>query len=333
MNVGFAGLLLTLIFAGVNSYSAEAPCYPGLDCGALREPGQTAVPLVGDALPGFRFTQNFVLDGAQNLVWARDLFAAGNTMQRFAEAYGGRETFSTAYSRMRSDISQLKLGAIAGWRLATQAEVDRLMERLSPPTIYAYFRPRASGLPTRNVVGVLEPGANNDSVKAAGVLYSNSLLGRAKPRDVAGAQLNPYGFWIVRDITRQVEQTEGLRAEGLLQYFEPVETMRVQPIGMFRAHKSANGVDISDGLTESVALSVKPTEEIRSITLYNLRPIPRGALVSAEVAMRGLSASGSPTPSMRASPWSTSCGPTWWSSTTCSPAMSGTASPPPRRSS
>ena len=80
--------------ANAQTNSSE-PCYPGLECASRGSVAQAAA-LESGPVAAFRFNAQVVLDGAQNLIWARNLYVLGDTTVAYKNAYGGNESFTTA---------------------------------------------------------------------------------------------------------------------------------------------------------------------------------------------------------------------------------------------
>lgn len=295
--VGLCGITLmgatSLVCAQARS---DTPCFPGLEC------AQTARTSIGGEIEsgpvsGFGFTEHFVLDGPQNLLWSRNLYAIGDTTVAYKIAYAGNESFGSALSKIKATASSASVGGVSGWRLATPAELNTLLERLAPTTIYAYFRPRVPDLPIRSVMGALDYLEEGTRVVADGMLYSNTSDGRASGH-YGGAELNRFGFWMVKSLTPDVERAVARVAEPLRQYYEPVEERRLKPVDVFQLRRRNEVVDADPTRPVSAIVSTTTALNARFVARYNMKPLPRGALVSAEVLMRGLSGNGAPLPTV-----------------------------------
>jgi hypothetical protein len=249
---------------------------------------------VGSTVGDFRFTPTFVLDGVQNLLWSRDLYALGDTTQLFRDAFDSREPFAAAYARVNERAASLSIGRVSGWRVATQKELDELFRKLLPTTVAAYFRARPARLSTISVLGIVEPGVAAGTVPVDGMLYSNTSLGRA--RRVGPPNTNPYGVWLVRTLSPDIERSFASTADDVRQFLEPVEEQRLLPADVYQVSRQGEAYQLLATPRESASVSTTTTLNSRFYARYNLRPLPRGALVSAEVQMRGRSASGNPPP-------------------------------------
>lgn len=281
--------------ANAQTNSSE-PCYPGLEC-ASRGSGAQADALESGPVAAFRFNAHVVLDGAQNLIWARNLYVLGDTTVAYKNAYGGNESFSTALSKVKAQAASASAAGLTGWRLATQKELDTLMDRLAPTTIYAYFRPRTPDPPMRSVMGAFDLLEGGQRVVVDGVLYSNTSDGRATG-NLGGAELNRYGFWLVKSLTPDVERTLAPTTEALREYYEPVEERRLKPVDTFQVRRRDGVFEFDTASAKTASVSTTVAFNTRFYARYDLKPLPRGALVSAEVYMRGLSANGAPLPTV-----------------------------------
>lgn len=290
-------VLLLLILLVQSAYAqTSAECYPGLICPAA--PNTTFAPrLTGDAISGLSATPNFVVDTANGLVWSRELFALGTTKDRFSAAYMGVETYVHAYKKVRQDAQAQVIGGAAGWRLATSSEVDALMARMAPATLYLYFRTHRAIAGPSNVIGAMEPAPNLYQVPCRGVQHANTIQG---PYGVPGRplglpEINTYGFWLVQPLAPALDAATRA-AVPLREIFEPVEEFVLSPLETFQPKRTGSAFEMvasSDG----VAL-VDSTRgaQTRFVALYNFKPAPRGALVSMELLVNGLESSGAPAP-------------------------------------
>ena len=287
--------LILLVFAAAARPQVRPSerCYPGLDCSflAAASPSDTLISL---PVAGFRFTQTFVLDGEQGLLWSRDLYAVGDTVNAFKEAYGGNESMSSAYDKVRARASGARIGGVAGWRLATRSELDHLLARLAPATIYAYFRARSVQLPSRSVLGTYDAaGGPENQVPVDGMLYENTAIGR--PRGYLGSpERNRFGLWLVRALSPDIDQAQTPVAEPLRQYYEPIEEQWLKPVNVYQVVKREESYERSGSAPSAAMVSTTLALNSRFFARYNLKPLPRGTLVTAEVVMRGRSSSGSP---------------------------------------
>lgn len=290
-------LVLTTMTSGRGETTSTELCYPGLECSSQLTTSSLGDRLISGPVPGFRFTQTFLIDQVQNLLWSRELYAIGDTTQVFKEVYDGNESLAVAYGKVKSRASTAVIGDLGGWRLATANELNSLLEHLAPTTVYAYFRARSVQLPTRSVLGTVDESADPARISVDGILYADSCLGRARGH-IGDPQLNRYGFWLVKVLSPDIEKAQAPMAEQLRQYFEPVDEQSVRPV---------NVVQIAKREEEFEPIAPSPAFAIVSTTLalnsrffarYNLKPLPRGALVSAEVRLRGRSAEGAPIPTV-----------------------------------
>jgi hypothetical protein len=250
---------------------------------------------------GYLFTHTFVIDQGRRLLWSRNLYAIGDTTVLFKGYDEGRETLQAAYDRLAPLASAVRIGGLIGWRLATRTELDALFKDLDLPSIYAYFRHRSiEGPRAPGVIGAFSQ-AVPQRVLVDGVFYTNTLQRRVALASIPPlAERNPYGTWLVQPLTPQIER-ELVEAEPLLKYFEPIEEQILEPLQVFEVTKRADADDAFDVPSEP------PREALVSTTLrrntrfyahYNLKPIPRGALVSAEVVLRGTAYGGEPSPTV-----------------------------------
>jgi hypothetical protein len=84
----------------------------------------------------------------------------------------------------------------------------------------------------------------------------------------------------------------------LRHYYEPVEEQRLRPVDAFQISKRSETFEVMSQAPAVATVSTTLALNSRFVGRYNLKPLPRGALVSAEVSMRGLSASGAPLPTV-----------------------------------
>jgi hypothetical protein len=275
-------------------------CYPGIACPETVAQAKVADQVVGPTIPDFSFNQNFVVDGVQNLVWSRNLYAIGDTTSLFKDASTGDQPLREAFSKVTASAKAAAIGNLTGWRLAKRQEVDALLGTLDPTTVYVYFRARARQLPYRWVFATFDDGDAVESIPVDGSNYSNTSLGRLpKERRPGSAYLNPYGLWLVKEMTAEVERAIRPTAEPLRQYSEPVEEQRLSPANTYLVVKTADTFSLNKDYQYAATVSTTRLLNNRFYTRYNLKPLPRGAFVSAEVLMNPITWSGSPTPTVK----------------------------------
>lgn len=289
-----------LVGAAKSQDTPSGSCYPGISCPGVNTQASIVDQVAVSAIPDFSFNQTFVIDGIQNLVWSRNLYVIGDTTTLFKEAAAGNQTLQQAFSRVNMNANAATIGELTGWRLAKRTEVDILLSTLDPTTVYAYFRARARQIPYRWVFGTFDDGDAVQSISIDGSDYANTSLGRlAKGRQPGSPELNPYGLWLVKELTPQVEYAIRPTAEPLRRYREPVEEQRLSPVGTYSVRKTADSFDLNGALQYSGTVSTTRMVNSRFYARYNLKQLPKGALVSAEVLMSPLSWSGSPTPTVK----------------------------------
>lgn len=291
--------VLFLIYTGAarGQDASQDRCYPGIACGGEAEQSDG---VLGPTKPDFSFTQNFVIDGLQNLIWSRDLYAVGDTTVLFKRSAAGDQSLRDAFSDANAKARSAEIGGLSGWRLAKRDEVNQMLNTLDATTVYVYFRPKSEQIPYRWVFGAFDDGDAVKAVAVDGSNYANTSLGRLPNGQQPGSpELNPYGLWLVREMTPDVEQTIRPLAEELHQYREPVDEQRLKPVSTYSVTKTTNSFDLVPASESVATVSATRTLNSRFYGRYNLKQLPRGALVSAEVLMAPLSWSGSPTPTIK----------------------------------
>ncbi|MBY5794990.1 hypothetical protein [Rhizobium leguminosarum] len=295
----FSAVVFFLLMVAAKSQDSGS-CYPGIACPGASTQAAVGDQVVGPIIADFSFNQNFVIDGVQNLVWSRNLYAIGDTTALFKEASAGNQTLRDAFSSVKASAQAAAIGDLTGWRLAKRPEVDALLSTLDPTTIYIYFRARAVQIPYRWVFGAFDGGDAVQSVPVDGSNYSNTSLGRLPEGQQPGSpNLNPYGFWLVKEMTPEVERAIRPTAEPLRQYREPVEERRLNPVSTYSVLKAADSFAFDEPHQYSGTVSTTSTVNSRYYVRYNLKQLPKGVLVGAEVLMSPLSWSGSPTPTVK----------------------------------
>lgn len=130
--------------------------------------------------------------------------------------------------------------------------------------------------------------------------YANSSLGRVSIREQLGPpDLNAYGLWLVKDLTSDVEGPLQARSEPLHQYLEPIEELNLSPANTYSVVKQQGSLQVENAERPSAIVATTADLNERFYARYNLKGLPRGALVTAEVWMRALSWSGAPTPTIQ----------------------------------
>ena len=285
--------LLTLL-ALVNAH-AQTQCYPGLDCPSEVSQASASTPSLGAPIAGLSYTQAFVLDSAQNLAWSRDLYAIGDTTKLFKDAYARNESMADAYAKAERRAGATQIGGFTGWRLATRKEVESLLARMPPTTVYAYFRARSVQLPIRHVLATFEAGQTAEQVIVDGMLYDNTSGGRVWG-NIGTPELNPYGVWLVRSFSGEIEKSTAAVAQPLRQYLEPIEELRVRPANAYQVVRRDEVFEVLSSDPKVAKVTTTSALNTRFYARYNLKALPRGALVTAEVQLRGRSAYGAPLP-------------------------------------
>ncbi|TBC68718.1 hypothetical protein [Rhizobium ruizarguesonis] len=248
----------------------------------------------------FSFTQHFVIDGVQNLVWSRDLYAIGDTTSVFKKAAAGDQSLAQAFSDARARAAAIELGGLGGWRLAKREEVDGVLNALDPTTVYMYFRPRTKQIPYRWVFATFDDGNEPSAVSIDGENYANTSLGRYPGGQQAGSpELNPYGVWLVKDMSAEVEEKLRPTLEPLRVYTESVDEQRLKPVSTYTVSKAESSFDFLSPAKGSAAVSATRSLNNRYFARYNLKSLPKGVLVGAEVLMAPMSWSGAPTPTIK----------------------------------
>ncbi|ACI56870.1 hypothetical protein Rleg2_3603 [Rhizobium leguminosarum bv. trifolii WSM2304] len=292
--------LLTLAAKSDGQQSVPNRCYPGIACPDRAGQSYDSDDVIGPAKPDFGFTQNFVIDGGQNLLWARNLYAVGDTTKLFKDAASGNQSVRDAYSNLSENAHGSTIGGLKGWRLATKSEVDTLLDSLDATTIYAYFRPRVAQIPYRWVFATFDNEVGSQSIPVDGVDYANTSLGRLpEGRQPGSPELNPYGVWLVKEMTSDVERAMKPIKEPLRQFREPIEERRVKPLATYSVSKTDDLLNLDESSRIVATVVTRRALNSRFYTRYSLRPLPRGALVTAEVPMSALSWSGSPMPTIK----------------------------------
>ena len=282
-----ASFMAIALSAAIAAEKAQE-CYPGLACGGRGSSGQATARIN----TSFRFTHDTIVDVNQKLLWARNLYALGDSRDLFRELYNGNRNANFAYDEVESKASASKVAGFAGWRLAKAIELDGLFLALEPTSVYAYFRPPIAKWGSESVIGVVRPRSIVGSVEVDGVIYDNIFRGRAR-HGLGGPDKNAYGTWLVRSLSPTELAAVVTASEALVEAVEPVTEVAIEPVEVFQPTKAEGGVVL--GPASGVAsVYVRDGKDSRFVARYNLGTLPPGELASMEVLMRGLSGSGEP---------------------------------------
>lgn len=288
--------LLLMLVLMQSAYAQTSDCYPGLSCPTT--PSARAAPqLTGDVISGLASTPHFVVDTINGLVWSRELFALGTTEERFSAAYSGKETYARAFEKVRRDAQAQAIGGLTGWRLATSTEVDSLMSKMAPATLYMYFRTHRTIAGPSNVIGAMEPAGSSPQIPSRGVQHSNIIRG---PFSTSGhglglPEINTYGFWLVQPITPALASVVN-SAVPAREIFEPIEEFVLTSLETFQPKRKGAAFEAVAPVDGTALVDSTGGAQTRFVALYSFKPAPRGALAGMELLMEGLAASGTPMP-------------------------------------
>lgn len=283
-------LAMVVVMTLVSAIAVERmqDCYPGLACEGRGASGRERARVNGR----FRFTHDTVVDVSEKHLWARNIYALGDSTELFREAFNGNRSAAATYDEVESKASRLKIAGLTGWRLAKATDLDGLFLAMESTSIYAYFRPPLAKAGSDSVIGIVKPQSSVGSVEVDGVIYDNVYRGRAR-RGLGGPDKNAYGVWLVRSLSASELVAAVARSEAFVEAVEPVTEIALDPVEAVQVTRS-DGEVVLGRASEVASVSVRNGKDSRLVTRYNFGTLPPGELVSLEVVMRGGSGSGEP---------------------------------------
>jgi hypothetical protein len=231
-------------------------------------------------------------DTRTGLIWARNLAALGTTLTLFAKAASGNGTRESDFEALKQRVSQLRLGDISSWRLATRQELETLSEAGRGSLFFSFERSQDG---CRNLAGIFDSRTSRPAVW--GYQQQNVLVG---PIEWGWGDLtiNSYGVWLVSGPSAQIP----LDMEVVYEVQEQRVQQTLSPVISGFLLRSENAISSSPLTEESLRIGNLELGEQRAVFEYSLQPISNGEFVRVEIVLEA-QATGGVDPIVKISPY------------------------------